>query len=194
MLMADVLAIALSVIGFLLSLLGLWLLCRALWPRRVESAAARCRSNAIACFITGLLVTLVTVVVAVGLATRFGAPGQIMAFIVAFLYMIYAGIGMAGLATHVGRRLMSPVDAARPWRATVRGGITLELAYLFPLLGWFGLLPISFILGSGAVTLSFFRRGSDSGDAMTSTKEIPGSDDLRAQLPVLETASAEALP
>jgi hypothetical protein len=32
----------------------------------------------------------------------------------------------------------------------VRGGVVLELAFLFPIVGWFIVLPLALILGAGA--------------------------------------------
>jgi hypothetical protein len=147
MLLADIFSIALSIVGFLLSLQGLWMISRALWPNRVQSASLRVHRNSFASFFVGLLIVLIVIVLAIVTARRGGAPGQFFAF---------ALVGVAGLATHIGQRLPSPVDSQRPWRATVRGGVALELAYLVPIVGWLGLLPISLILGAGANTLGFF--------------------------------------
>jgi hypothetical protein len=156
MLLADIFSIALSIVGFLLSLQGLWMLSRALWPNRVQNASLRVYRNSVASFLIGLLIILLVVVLAVFTARRGGAPGQFFAFALGSSFVVYANVGVAGLATHIGRRLPSPVDVQRPWRATVRGGVALELAYLVPIVGWLGLLPISLILGAGANTLGFF--------------------------------------
>jgi hypothetical protein len=155
---ADIWAIGLSIVGFLLSLQGLWLLCRALWPNRVEAATMRCQRNAIACFFVGAIVTAVTLTVAGILANTLGARGQFTAFALLFFYIMFAGVGSSGFVTHIGRRLASPTDLERPWRATVRGGIALELAYLIPILGWLGILPISLVIGAGAATLALFTK------------------------------------
>lgn len=157
MLFGDVIGIALSIIGFLLSFQGLWLICRALWPTRVETAAMRCRDNGLACFFLGLPVMALTLLVAVVIGKRLGTFGILIGSGIGLLLLMYASIGAAGLATHLGQRLPSPSDAQRPWRATVRGAVVLELAWLIPILGWFGLLPISLIIGAGATTLGFFR-------------------------------------
>jgi hypothetical protein len=178
MLVADVLSITLAVLGFLLSLQGLWLLCRALWPRRVAAAAARCGRSPVTSFLVGLPVTAL-VAVAVGAAGKaLGAAGQAIAFGVLCLYMVYAHTGVAGFVTHLGRRLPSPADEARPWAATVRGGVVLELAYVVPLVGWFVLLPASVILGAGAMTLSFFR-----------IKSVPDRDGEAATPPPMPAAT-----
>ena len=157
MLFADVLAIALSIAGFLLSLQGLWLLCRALWPARVAEAAGRCEHERVMCFLAGAGVTAGFFVVS-AVAGKLGTAGQLVAFALGLVYLVYAGVGMAGFVTHIGQRLASPADADRPWKATIRGGVALELACLIPVVGWFGLLPVSFVIGSGATTLSLLRR------------------------------------
>lgn len=156
--LGDIWAIALSVVGFGLSLQGLWLVCRALWPARVEAAARRCEHNRVGSFFMGLFVTAAMVLLMIGMARRGGAPGKGLAWIVGFFYLIFSGIGVSGLATHIGRRLESPVDAGRPWRATLRGGLALELAYMVPVLGWFGILGFSLLIGVGAATLGAFSR------------------------------------
>jgi 4-amino-4-deoxy-L-arabinose transferase-like glycosyltransferase len=54
----------------------------------------------------------------------------------------------------VGERMPSPVDAGRPWRATLRGGVTCALAFVTPVVGWFVLLPAAVATGLGAMTLA----------------------------------------
>ena len=202
MLFGDVIAIALSIIGFLLSLQGLWLVSQALWPGRVEKATSHCGKGNLRCFLMGLPVTLIGAFFAAVVA-RAGTFGQLSAFAVALLYIVYANVGVAGLVTHIGRRLSSPVDADRPWKATVRGGVALELAWLIPVLGWLGLLPITLIVGAGAMTLSFFgaaRRTETAGTwAAPALAPIPAPPPMpRAQrprpIPPVETDSRDLEP
>ena len=157
MLMADVFSITLIILGFLLAQQGLWLLSRALWPRRFAAATVRCRRNPVASFFVGLPVTAAVVVLFAVLGNKLGAAGQVAAFAVFVLFWIYANIGTAGLVTHVGETLKSPTDRDRPWAATVRGGVVTELAWLLPIVGWPVLLFASIVLGAGATTLSWFR-------------------------------------
>jgi hypothetical protein len=156
MLMADVLSITLSILGFLLAQQGLWLISRALWPRRFSAATLRCRRNPVASFVVGVPVTAAWLVLVAVVSRWFGAAGQIASFALFILYWIYANVGTAGFVTHVGQHLASPADEARPWAATVRGGVATELAWLVPFVGWFGVLPVSIVLGAGATTLSLF--------------------------------------
>lgn len=171
---ADVWSVSLSIIGILLSLEGLWLVCRALWPAAVERAAERCERRGVACFFLGLLVTLIAVFVAIAVGRRLGAPGKILAYILLFFYLIMTGIGTSGFVTLIGRRLPSPIDAAQPWRVTVRGGIALELAWLIPLFGWVGILPISLIIGCGASFMGIFTGRGSRSQAVPAPVEITG--------------------
>jgi hypothetical protein len=187
MLFADVMGIALSIIGFLLSLQGAWLLCRALWPNRVRRAAEQCRGRRIVCLLLGIPVTAIVLGLAIAIARRGGTPGQIIGWSIASLFALYAGTGMSGFVTFVGERLASPADSLRPWWPTVRGGAALELACLFPVIGWFVLLPATLMLGVGAITLSFFGPGSAPDLRSTLAANRPYSAPSRIQpLPELE--------
>jgi hypothetical protein len=146
------------IIGVELSLMGSWMLCRALWPRRVERAAERAAKRPIWSFVIGLPLVVVSVTVMLVLANKAGPPGSIVALILLALGFFYAATGVAGFATHIGSRLPSPVDDLRPWRATLRGGLVLGLSFLVPLIGLLVVLPVSLMLGTGANTLSFFAR------------------------------------
>ncbi len=68
---------------------------------------------------------------------------------------------LAWRLTSASGSLRQPMQIALV-RATLRGGIALELAWLTPVPGWVALLPISIIVGTGAATLSFFRPRIDS--------------------------------
>ena len=157
MLMADVFSIALSIVGFLAALQGLWLVCRAVWPGRFERAVRRCERGLGLPLLTGVVVTAVAVVF-ISVANALGGAGQALAITLFGIYLVYGGIGTAALATMLGNRLASPVDDLRPWRATVRGGVALELAFVLPIIGWFGLLPLAIVIGAGATTLTLWSR------------------------------------
>jgi len=157
MLMADTMSIFFVILGMLLAFSGLWLLCRGLWPQAVEAAAARCAKRVWPYFLAGIPLTLVMLVLARALFVL-GPVGKFAAVAVVCFYMIQAHTGVSGLATAIGRRLPSPLDEHSPWRATLRGGIALELTYLLPILGWFVVLPASMIIGTGAVNVALLSR------------------------------------
>ena len=177
MILSDVVAIALSIIGFLLSLQGLLaclpgqLLARGGWNGRPIDA------NAMASHVS---------LSGAGndqrshpacrdgrrkAPWRAGTDGRVCAAV--HLHHYYSGIGTSGFVTHIGRRLESPADAGRPWRATVRGGVALELACLIPVLGWFGILPI-FTRSSGA--------GADDADTLWRCRSAQNAIATRARI------------
>ena len=158
MLMADTMSIFFVILGMMLALPGLWLLCRGLWPESVAAAAERCRGGLWSSFLAGLPITLAMVVVTIFLFNVLGPIGKIAGLGVVCLYMLQAHTGVSGLATAIGRRLGMPDDELRAWRSTLRGGVVLELAYLFPLLGWFVILPTSIVIGSGAANLGLLSK------------------------------------
>ena len=157
MLMADTMAIFFIVLGFLLAIPGLWMMCRGLWPGAVARSQAVCERGLLRPFLVGAPAAI-GVALAAAMLGNMATPGKIAATVWVCFFLVLASCGAAGLATRIGAQLASPADAAQPWRATLRGCIVLELSYLLPILGWFGLLPISLTVGLGALLLALVRR------------------------------------
>ena len=157
MLMADTMSIFFVILGTLLAFSGLWLMCRGLWPGAVEAAAERCARHIWPYFLAGIPLTLLMIVLT-RVLFALGPVGKIAGVGVVCLYMLQAHTGVSGLVTAIGRRLPSSMDEHSPWRATLRGGIALELTYLLPILGWFVVLPASTIIGTGAINVALLSR------------------------------------
>ncbi|MDP3507214.1 MAG: hypothetical protein Q8T09_04415 [Candidatus Melainabacteria bacterium] len=157
MLMADTLAIFLVVLGFLLALPGLWLLCSGLWPTTVSRSTFDCNSGLLFPFLVGVPISLVAFFATVFASKELGPASGFVSIAIVCFYVLFASVGIAGLTTVIGNRLPSPVDIERPWKATIRGSIVLELAFLLPLLGWFVLLPAALIIGSGTAFRSILK-------------------------------------
>lgn len=159
MLMADTMAYFFVIIGLLVAFPGLWLLCRGLWPHTVEKTKLDCSKTLWKPFLVGLPHAAIVIVLAGILNNKVPQPiGGILTLLNICLFLIYASSGVAGLATVIGERLPSPADAASPWKATIRGGVIMELSFLLPILGWFVLLPASIIIGAGATTRACLKR------------------------------------
>lgn len=156
MVVADVMAVVFSVIGMLLALPGLWLLCKGLWPDQVNASEADCSVALWKPLLAGLIPAIVLFVL-VAIFSKLGGIGGIFAIFLISVFVVFASIGISGLATLVGKRLPSPHDAERPWMCTLRGAIIIEVSCLIPFVGWFILLPLAFILGSGATVRTFVR-------------------------------------
>jgi hypothetical protein len=123
----------------------------------VTNAASVCSKGLIKPFLAGLPITIAMVIAAVML-TNLGTAGKIIATALVCFYLMIANSGVAGLATSIGERLASASDDGQAWRATLRGGVVLELAFLPPILGWFGILPLSMTIGCGASVLALFSK------------------------------------
>ena len=158
--MADVLAIALSIVGTLLTLPALWLLLRALFPAAVEGGRERLRLRPVVSFLVGLVVTGLLVGGGLVLANAPNPGGKALGFVFLVAWFLLAGVGFASFALLVGERLPGREDEGRPWRPLLRGAACLELSFLFPLLGWFGVLPIAAAAATGAAAMALAGRGA----------------------------------
>lgn len=149
----TLIAIFLIHVGFLIAFPALWLTWRAVAPGWIAAAERAVGGRPVLTPVVGAIVAGVWFTVSVGLSA---APAALAKFagVIGFLTLgLYAMAGVSAFASHLGRKLPSPADADRPWKATLRGGIALELTWVLPLLGWFILLPLSLIEGAGAATL-----------------------------------------
>lgn len=157
MLLADTVAIFLVVVGVMSSLPCLWLLCRALWFETFDHAIAACEKSLSKSFYLGLPLVFVSAVAVALVGKLPGAFGQIGGVGVFCAIFLFAQIGVAALTSLIGRRLPSPIDAEKPWRVTLRGGIVLVFSYLLPIVGWFLIIPASLIIGLGTACRGWLR-------------------------------------
>lgn len=158
MLMADVFLVVFLILGLFLALPGYWLLSRALFPRLTEGSRRCYEKMPVRTTLTGVGITVLLVIVSALLVSIPAAPLQTIGVLFISASVAFALSGAGGLCALIGTRLASPADEHRPWRATLRGGIVLELSFLLPLAGWFLLLPLALISGAGAATIALFRR------------------------------------
>lgn len=152
MMLADTVGIFLVIVGLLIAFPALWLFCRGMWTDAVTACADRNRHGMLKSFFVGLPF-LVMLIFAMGISGKLPGPvGQLSPLFELSFFFLYASVGVAGIATMLGGRLPSPADETRPWKRTLRGGVVLVLSFLFPILGWFLLLPVSLIVGFGTLT------------------------------------------
>jgi hypothetical protein len=153
MIMSDVAAIVATVLAGLLAMPCIALVYGVFFPGFARKAEIRVTRNPILTFITGVIVSALVF----GFAALLGNGSAVLKFVSALVAMGGAWVamsGMSGIAARIGRATPSPADKDRPWRALVRGSIILELASLFPLVGWLLIFPLSLILGMGAAALA----------------------------------------
>ncbi len=154
--MADVFTVTFLILGMLITLPALWLLMRALFPAAVDRSRGRIAATPVRCFLAGLL----PAVLALALMAQPAPAGKGLGVVLFLVLVLISGIGLAGLSTIVGERLPSTADDGRPWRGMVRGAVCLELAFLLPVLGWLGILPIALVTGLGAAIMALVSPGT----------------------------------
>jgi hypothetical protein len=123
----------------------------------VARTTADCRAGLLFPFLVGIPISVLAFFATAFTSNGLGQAGGFVSIAIVCLYVLFASVGIAGLTTSIGSRLPSPADIERPWQATIRGSIVLELAFLLPLLGWFMLLPAALIIGSGAALRSIIK-------------------------------------
>ena len=153
MIMADVFKILFIILGILITTVSYWLLFEALFKRVVERASVAYEAHPYRVTLLGALVGVP--VFGVSLALLNSAAGLKLAGVILMSALFLVGLlGSAGLARLVGARLASATDTAYPWRRVLRGGIVLSITFVFPIVGWFVMLPLTLASGVGAVLLS----------------------------------------
>jgi len=160
MTLADVLAVlaglAIAGAGFGSVSLILSILAPALVARSAERIERRPgRSLGI-----GLLL-LLAILISAGAFLKVPSPFARLAGIGAILLgLSLAVLGGAGMAAALGRRLRGADPRALNIREMLRGVFLLESAVLFPIVGWFVVLPAALLVALGAGLGATFRPGS----------------------------------
>lgn len=121
-------------------------------PERASRAQSLLQNSPKKCFFAGLLMLFV-VFIALNLA---GNPHRTVKTAGAVLSLFSGGIlivGGAGIASLLGARIGEASGGKTSFGNLVRGSLLHSFAMLFPLLGWFLMLPLSaaFALGAGAL-------------------------------------------
>ena len=181
--LSSTIFVVVIVFALLLSLTGYFLLARALLPGFVARAESAWTERPISVVALGIPVALLLGLVSVGLINAPNGALRIVGFVASSVTLGFIFAGTAGLAARIGQGLRSPRDEGREWSRLLRAGIVLELSMLFPILGWFLIVPIAIVGGAGAATLALFRRRAPAQIA-----------ESRPQAPWVHDANAPAAP
>lgn len=152
MIMADILAIFLVIIGLIISFNAFWLLMRGLWPQKVSCSQAQCNTSLLRSFFWGIPISVVSFFVIVAV---FQSGAKPLGFMFFFLYIMFSHVGVAGFVTMIGTRLR---EGKSDSLSTLYGGLVFAFACVLPLLGWFILFPVATIIGCGTSTSLMFSR------------------------------------
>ena len=158
--MADMYAIFGSLILMGLSypaLLTTWWL---LFPERVEKARLRIIEKPRRSFGAGLLYGAAAAVITLILFQLPSQLTQVLGWIWLVIILGAASFGAAGFAAELGLRLNWKTDGAfQSPGAFLRGAVLLELAAIFPVIGWLLVIPLGTITAlGGAVPVILSRK------------------------------------
>lgn len=156
MTIADVLAgiVALTLLG--LGFGSLAITFSLVFPRAVERAAEHVSAHPRSSFVAGLG-TLAAVLLLSGILLKVpSAPARLLGLGFLLATLTVATLGGTGLAVQLGRRLRDPGKDAPSTRDLIGGALLLESAVAFPIVGWFVVFPIAFLVTLGAGLRSLF--------------------------------------
>ena len=150
MIMADIFAVFGTLLALGIALPGLLLTWQLLLPSLVNRAEQRLARTPWLCFFigTGFLIGYL-----IPVTILFNLPWggfKLMGFIAILGLLAFTSLGAAGLATLMGQRLHHLGLNSSAAGATIRGAVAMELAAVFPLIGWFIFIPLAFIVTLGA--------------------------------------------
>ncbi|HEY6170312.1 MAG TPA: hypothetical protein VI454_19925, partial [Verrucomicrobiae bacterium] len=155
MIVADILMWFLLIVGLLLVFNSYWLAAVALFPQMV-GRAREAYTRPVRAIIVGVLIAAPLIALGVAVGARNNPAMKIIGLSIGAVPVLLGLMGSAGLSQRIGAGMASPADDAQPWRRVMRGGIVLSLGFLLPLLGWFGVLPLTLLSGVGAAVQAFW--------------------------------------
>ena len=185
MITGTVWGITLIAIGVVATFAATQLLLTALFRARADAARARLKSGPVSATLIGTAAFWIPVAIAIGAGKAAPAAGALLGLVIGLIALFGLGV----VASEIGGRLPSTGAAATPWRSQLRGSITLSLASLLPLAGWFIVFPLAVHAGFGAWIASFAGAKAPAAAAPREPAELH-VDPAPAPAPELSEASA----
>jgi hypothetical protein len=155
--LGDVFAVLALLIGLGIALPGLLLAWSLLLPGTVARAQTRLRITPGRCMALGAIWLVTGLAPAAALMGTRAGPAQFLGWLIIAALLTLASLGAAGMAALMGERLRGGGAAASVHGGLVRGAITLELAGVFPIIGWFIAIPLITITSLGAGLFALLR-------------------------------------
>jgi hypothetical protein len=157
--MADMYAIFGSLILIGLSypalLTGWWLL----FPERVEKTRLTISETPKKSFWIGLLSALIAAIPAMILFNLPSQFTQVLAWIWVVIVLAAASLGAAGLAAEIGLRMNWKNDGQfQSLGAFIRGAVLIELASVFPVIGWLLIIPFGTLISLGGTVRNIIKK------------------------------------
>lgn len=122
--------------------------------RRVDQTPRKCLGAGI-----GIIIPL-SIVIGILLAIPLGVF-KFIGVIFVVLALGFTSLGTAGIALTMGNRLTAnPNDERLSARNFILAAVVLELAAIFPIVGWFLMIPGTILISFGAAYFAIIRRES----------------------------------
>jgi hypothetical protein len=158
--MADVFAVFGTLLALGIAFPGLLTTFWLLFPARVDLASARLQKTPWSCIWMGFASLFLAAMPAFALLAMPISFAKLAGSVLIFLTLCFAAIGGAGIASLMGMRITSQGREGVPSLAAfIKGAVALELAAVFPVLGWFVILPLALVASMGAASFAFLRWG-----------------------------------
>lgn len=155
--MSDVIAVFSTLLMTGLAFPGMLTMWSLLFPNLVERARKRVERTPWATFWLGAAGTILLVIpIMILLALPF-APAKFFGWVGIFIALTFASFGASGIAAQMGTRLTRRVKPDMSEITTfIWGAVAFELAAVFPVLGWFIIIPLGVITSLGAAIFALF--------------------------------------
>jgi hypothetical protein len=151
----NLIGLTLGLLALVVGLTALLLLCDVLFPNLVGRARRNAEQMPIRSFVVGLINFVFFGLIAVALLS--GDEGaKLIGLVVGTILLSFVAVGLAVVGRLVGERLRPNDDSAV--RQMLAGALTLELAALVPLVGWFAVPALAGLIGYGATVIALIRR------------------------------------
>ena len=156
--MADVYAVFGTLLALGIAFPGLLSGCWLLFPGVVGRAQVRVSATPMRSLFLGIGgLFLLVIPVAVLNAMAFGLA-KLLAAMLVFSAFGVATLGAASIAVEMGDRLLGlAAPTLTRSGAVLRGAVALELAAIFPIVGWFLVIPGTLLIGFGAGIFAILR-------------------------------------
>ncbi|MFT5195123.1 MAG: hypothetical protein ACI9EW_002253 [Cellvibrionaceae bacterium] len=180
---ADVYSIFFLVLAVLIAFPGMIALIVFGLPKLANRSTMRVEQTPVACLMLGLPVVAFVGGMAAVLISAGGPLAAIGATFIVILTLV-SRIGVAGVVLLIGRRMFGTAETI-PLKPVLMGALAYELAALFPIIGWVFILPILFVLTTGAGLFALLRwvpsRRRRGGDI------LPFEDQILVPTPLIPT-------
>ena len=168
--MADVYSVFGTLLALGIAFPGLLVAFWLFYPQQVDEAASIVGESLLRCLGSGALASLGVGLPVVVLTSIPSGVSNLLAGVLVIGSLGIATLGAAGIALVLGKRLSDRSGEVSPARAFLLGAIAFEMAAAFPVLGWFGVVPVTLFASFGVALRVLFRR----------RKTIPGTAPIEA--------------